>query len=279
MNHTWKVTVWGVRGSFPTPGAEFAEYGGSTSCICVDTKDRIVIFDGGSGLLKLGSRLRSSGRKRADILVSHLHMDHCLGLFGFPLFQDPHAQIHLYGSSHQGISFGRGLETLLGPPYWPLSLRDSPAHVEIHELIPGEGFRLAGTEGTAGEIKVSTMAGNHPDQSLLYRIDSNDKSVIYALDCELDEDTKRSITAFSQGGSLLIWDACFSEEELPLRRGWGHSSWQEGSCLRQKAGAGMALMTHFSSGYTDSFLREQERLCAEADPCSRFAKEGLEILL
>lgn len=279
MRNIWKVNVWGSRGSFPMTGADFAEYGGNTSCISVDYGEGIVIFDGGSGLPELGQWLRESGRKRADILVSHLHMDHCLGLFSFPLFLDPHARIHLYGTSHQGTGFLQGLETLLGPPYWPLRLKDYPAHVEVHELAPGESFHLAGAGNTSVPLTVHTLAGKHPNQSLIYRMEGNDKSVIYALDCELDEEMTKKLTAFAQGGSLLIWDASFTEEDLALHRGWGHSSWKEGIALRRDAGAARALMAHFSSGYTDGVLREQERLCALADPASLFAREGLEITI
>ncbi len=308
MTDKWKVKVWGSRGSFPTPGADFVEYGGNTSCISVDYGDGLVIFDGGSGLLELGRSMKECGRKRVDILVSHLHMDHCLGLLGFPMFLDPHARIHLYGSPHQGMGFRESLETLLGPPYWPLGLKDFPAHVEVHELTPGESFRLDGTgepllrdgfrpdgieEPAPGEdfrldgtkkpapasVTVRTLAGNHPNQSLIYRMDSNDKSVIYTLDCELDEQMKRGLATFAQGGSLLIWDASYMEEELPLRRGWGHSSWQEGVAMRRSAGAAKVLMSHFSSGYTDAVLREQERLCTLTDPASLFAREGMEILI
>lgn len=294
MKDKWKVRVWGSRGSFPAPGAHFLEYGGNTSCISVDYGNGVAIFDGGSGLLELGRQMKENGKKRADILVSHLHIDHCLGLLGFPLFLDPHAQIHLYGSPHQGTGFRQGLETLLGPPYWPLGLRDFPAHIEIHELTPGESFRLTGTEKSAhGEglrpagtedltsapVTVRTLAGNHPNQSLIYRMDGNDKSVIYTLDCELDEQMKRELTEFARGGSLLIWDASFMEEDLPLRRGWGHSSWKEGIDLRRNAGVARILMAHFSAEYTDAALRKQERLCTLADPASLFAREGMEIII
>lgn len=279
MEHKWKITVWGVRGSLPAAGIDYMEYGGNTSCILADCGDRIVIFDGGSGLIPLGSALRSMGQKRIDILVSHLHMDHCLGLFGFPLFHDPQARIHLYGAPQEGKSFRTNLEGLLRPPYWPLGLKDFAAQVEVHELTPGESFRLAGDQRLSEALTIRTLPGNHPNQSLLYRLERGDKSVIYALDCELDDHFRRSLTDFARNGSLLIWDANFTENDYLRHKGWGHSTWEQGIALRQSAGAGTVLMTHYSTGYTDSFLREQERLCARADPSSRFAKEGMEIIL
>lgn len=277
MKNIWKVNVWGVRGSFPVSGPDFMAYGGNTSCISVDCGEQFVVFDAGSGLISLGRHLNRTGKSRIHILISHLHMDHCLGLFGFPLFHDPHAVIHLYGSAHEGISFHKALEALLGPPYWPVGLEDFTAHVEVHEIIPGAAFRLAGDEGLSEKLILRTLPGNHPNQSLLYRLEGNDKSVIYALDCEMNESVRHSLTEFSGEGNLLIWDSNFTEEDLALHRGWGHSTWTEGIALRRGAGAGTVLMTHYASDYTDGFLQAQELSCTRTDPAAIFAREGMQI--
>ncbi len=277
MKNAWKVNIWGVRGSLPVSGSDFMTYGGNTSCISVDCGKQLVVFDAGSGLISLGRHLRHTGRSGLHILISHLHMDHCLGLFGFPLFHDPHAVIHLYGSAHEGISFQKALETLLGPPYWPIGLKDFAAHVEVHEIIPGAAFRLAGSDDLSEKLNLRTLSGNHPNQSLLYRLESNDRSVIYALDCEMNEAIRHSLTDFSKGGSLLIWDANFTEEDLARHRGWGHSTWTEGIALRRSAGVGTVLMTHYASDYTDEFLQTQELSCTRTDPAALFAREGMRI--
>src|SRR4029079_4789585 len=53
-----RLTLLGVRGSTPAPGAEFVRYGGHTSCVAVfgdgDTTPRIVL-DAGTGLRSLPS--------------------------------------------------------------------------------------------------------------------------------------------------------------------------------------------------------------------------------
>ena len=111
-----------MRGAISMPEADYLEYGGHTSCISADFGGRLVILDAGSGLTGLGLRMRREGRKRADILLSHLHIDHVSGLFGFPLLFDPEAQIHLFG--RQGA--GKHLSALAGTPYWPLGFSDVP---------------------------------------------------------------------------------------------------------------------------------------------------------
>jgi phosphoribosyl 1,2-cyclic phosphodiesterase len=47
--------------------------------------EHIIIFDGGSGLMPLGKRLLAAGTPiDADILFSHFHLDHVIGL---PFFE------------------------------------------------------------------------------------------------------------------------------------------------------------------------------------------------
>lgn len=274
-----KITVWGVRGSFPVAKTDFMEYGGNTSCISAQCGQRLVVFDAGSGLLELGNALSPAGKKRIDILFSHLHMDHCLGLFGFRPFHDPEAEIHLYGSRHDNMGFRELLEKLIRTPYWPVGLENCAARIQVHEVSPGESFRLAGDEASSAGPTIHTMAGNHPNQSLLFRLEHGGKSVIYALDCEMDRKTQASLTTFARNGSLLIWDASYTEPDLLRYRGWGHSSWEEGIALGRAAGVGSVLMTHYSSEYTDCFLHGQEALATGFDPICRFAKEGMEFSL
>ena len=112
------------------------------------------------------------------------------------------------------------------------------------------------------------MEGNHPGGSLLYRLEemtdenggykTGGKSLVYGLDCEINEDIFSACAAFAKESSLLIWDAGFAGEDL--RPGWGHSTWQQGIAMRQAAGAERVLMTHYNWAYSDTFLWRQEEL-------------------
>lgn len=275
MEKEWTVSVWGVRGSLPVPEVGFLDYGGNTSCVSVENETGIVVFDAGSGLVRLGDSLRHKSVKRVDILISHLHIDHCMGLFGFQMLHDPEAEIHLYGSAERKNGFREGLEALLGAPYWPVGLRDFRAQVRLHEIRAGESFRLQEKES----MTIHTLPGNHPGGSLLYRLERGGRSVVYALDCETDEDMFRKLAAFSKDSGLLIWDAGIAPGELERYRGWGHSSWEQGIALRRAAGAKRVLMTHYSLDYTDVFLREQEYLALQKDSACCFAREGMKAVI
>ena len=128
MDEIWKITVWGVRGSLPRPSPVCMEYGGNTVCTGVEYGDHVLILDAGTGLLSLGQTLASrTDVKRLDILLSHFHIDHVLGLYAFPPFFSLDKEIHLYG----GTGLTRYLKTLMGPPFWPLRLQELPAHLEF----------------------------------------------------------------------------------------------------------------------------------------------------
>lgn len=266
MKQQWQLTVWGVRGSAPKPAPDCAAFGGNTVCTALEHPGGIVILDAGTGLAFLGQTL--AGRqevKRLDILISHFHIDHLMGLFLFPPLFQPDMTIRLYG----GAGMAQALDTLIGPPFWPVGLRDFPARVECHELSPGERFALSG-------LSVCTMAGNHPGGSILYRLNGAGKSLTYALDCETDAHIFPALADFARGSNLLVWDASFAPAKL--RPGWGHSTWEQGLQLARAAGAGQVLMTHYDWSYTDAFLRRQQ-LPAEQDALCRFAKEGMVIVL
>lgn len=278
MGEAWSVEVWGVRGSAPKAHRDFLRYGGNTSCIFAKCGQEAVIFDAGSGLLGLGKVLAQEGVKKVHILLSHLHMDHICGLFGFSLFLDPVAEVHLYGNIEGGIGFRERLKGLLGSPYWPLGLADFSACVKIHEVMPGTSFYLAGIKEDR-RLTVHTLEGNHPGGSLLYRVEGEEKSIIYGLDCELNDAMFQALREFSREGSLLIWDANFADEDLERCKGWGHSSWRQGITLGKEAQVKMVLMTHYSGEYTDEFLQRQQELAGREDASCCFAREGMVIQL
>lgn len=266
MKQEWRITIRGVRGSASRPSPDCMEYGGNTVCTALERQGRIIVLDAGTGLASLGQELTDRADvKRLDILLSHFHMDHILGLFSFqPLF-DPDMEIHLFG----GAGLERCLKTLIVQPFWPLGIGEFPARLIFHEIRPGDLFDLDG-------LSVSTMAGNHPGGSILYRLDGAGKRLTYALDCEADERIFPALAEFAHGSGLLIWDASFTNSDL--RPGWGHSTWEQGLELGRAAGIGQVLMTHFSWEYSDEFLRRQEKLAGQAGTC-RFAKEGMVISL
>ena len=271
MGDTWTLKVWGVRGSFPAPGAEFLNYGGNTCCLSLEWGDTLAVLDGGSGLAALGQYIAREKRRRVDIFLSHLHLDHVMGLFPFAPRYDRTAEIHLYGAP----GFANELTRLIGSSLWPVDLADGRAHILFHEVWDGKPFSLAG--GAAPGLTVTALEGNHPGGCCYYRLEDGGHSLVYALDCELSGDMAPRLTAFARGADLLVWDASFVPEDF--KPGWGHSTWREGLALGRAAGVRQVLMTHYSREYTDEFLQGQEALARETDSGCLFAREGMVIRL
>ena len=264
MEENWRVTVWGVRGSSPTPEAAFLDYGGNTSCFSVDCGGDLAVFDAGSGLAGLGeSMVRPGGPRRADLFLSHLHLDHVQGLVAFrPLFF-PSKEIHLYGRP----GLGEALDRLLSPPWWPVGLGDFLANVRIHEICPGGAVSLP------GGASVEVLEGRHPNGCFYYRLEGGGKRVVYALDCEPDGEMARRLADFAQGADLLVWDADFVEADF--KPGWGHSTWRRGVDFAREADVKRVLMAHYATNHDDAFLREQEALACQVSSSAYFAKEGM----
>ena len=60
MDAAGTLTFWGVRGSIPAPGLHTITFGGNTSCVSVDYREHVIIFDAGSGLRQLGLALMAA---------------------------------------------------------------------------------------------------------------------------------------------------------------------------------------------------------------------------
>lgn len=273
MQQACKLTVWGVRGSFPRSEKEYLGYGGNTSCFSLEWGEKLIVLDGGSGLARLGEALAGKGGKEIHILFSHLHMDHVMGLLYFAPMFHPETQIHLYGGSQGKDTLRISLERLFRNPYWPLEIGDFPAGITFHDIEAGQGFCIGSGDGIAVDI----LSGCHPGGSLLYRLKCGGRSVVYTLDCETDREMENRLAKFSQNADILIWDAHFAPADF--KKGWGHSTWRQGISVKQAAGCGQILMTHYSWDYTDDFLKEQERLASAEDKGCKFAREGMEIKL
>src|SRR5262245_47316677 len=77
----------GVRGSTPCEGAQYARYGGHSSCVAIDAPGhQPIILDLGTGVRALGAQLGAM-ELHATVLLTHLHWDHVQGL---PFFAPMH---------------------------------------------------------------------------------------------------------------------------------------------------------------------------------------------
>ena len=94
------MTVLGARGSVPVEGNSFSVYGGATSCFKVEAGDEEIYLDAGSGIVSA----KPSPHSRLTILLTHMHLDHVVGLPFFLALGQPRRPIDIYARSCSGLT-------------------------------------------------------------------------------------------------------------------------------------------------------------------------------
>lgn len=258
----FRLTVLGARGSVPV--CRSSVFGGDTSCYLVEAGDEHVFLDAGSGLI-FAPEL--SG-KAPVILLSHLHLDHILGLGMYPRLSEKGAVTRLRLPCSSAAEAGELLAALYAPPFWPLPLTDYAGRLDI-ETIP-RAFSV-------GEIEIDTMQGRHPGGCVIFRLRYSGKALVYVTDYEPDDASFEALTTFSRGAALILYDAQYTRAEYEKRRGFGHSTAGKGIELLEKSGAKQLLLIHHDPHATDEELLRRERELGRADV--RYARQGEEIKL
>jgi phosphoribosyl 1,2-cyclic phosphodiesterase len=266
-----KVTFWGVRGSLPAAAPDTVRYGGNTSCVEVRPRDGgLVVLDAGSGIRRLGEHVAgvdvADGLQRVDVLLTHLHMDHILGLgFFAPLFS-PGLEVHLWGPSSTSLDLRGRLNRYLNPPLFPVRLPDLPCRVALHD-VPLGTFDLPGLEVTAELVC-------HPPPSVGYRLSDRGATCAYLPDHEpaLGSTQLTSTRAWTSGSDLavgvdlLIHDAQYTDEEYPSRVGWGHSTVSHAVAFAGLVEARHLVPFHHDPARTDDDLDRLWDVTAWATP-------------
>ena len=265
------VTFWGTRGSLPIPGPSTLVYGGHTCCVEVRLGSRLFMIDAGSGFEAAGVAFAKAGEcpARVDLLLSHLHHDHIMGLPFFPPMLAARQAITTYCGNLGGQSAAAALDKAFAPPLFPITLDQFPGQYEH------VGFKAGETLVFDDGISVATCPLRHPGGATGYRFDHAGHSVCYISDIE-HEDTGPDprVVDFCRDADLVIYDAMFTTTELPRCRGWGHSTWEAGVDLCRAADARALAAFHHHKHHDDAAMAAIDADVARALPGSFAAREG-----
>jgi len=218
-----KVNVWGCRGSLPSPGPENIIYGGNTSCVSVAKDDTLIILDGGSGIQRLG-KVITPEIKELHVLLTHLHIDHTMGLGFFQPMYNPNIQVHIWGPSTALEPLLHRLRRYFSPPLFPVRMNELPNHPIIHEV--------GNSEFTIGDLQVKSAYICHPGPTLGYRVTDGNAVFAYMPDHEpalgsanFPHDPEwTSGFEIAENADLLFHDGQYTHTEYMTKIGWGHSS-------------------------------------------------------
>lgn len=252
-----RVSFYGVRGSTATPGPSTVRYGGNTVCVAVRTlDDTLLMLDIGTGARVLGDELVAAGKlpQPIHVFVTHCHWDHIMGApFFAPIYRkEAHVILHAL-SEHAADRISRAV--LFDGEHFPVRLSDIPARLE---RPPFATARMR-----VGSATISTIKLNHPGGCDGFRIDDADgASVCYLTDNELGGPIPPDVlvapvdelTRFARGCGLMIHDAQYMPDDMPQKRGWGHSVVDDVLTLGKQAEARVVALHHHDPWRDDHAL-------------------------
>lgn len=259
-----KLSVLGARGSMPVSGGAFVLFGGASSCYMLRAGDQTLFLDAGSGL----AAAPTDFPRLPHILLSHLHLDHVLGLGMYPRLLQAGRETVIHVPVPPGEAPSAALSKLYAPPFWPLRLDAYTGAVRFEPLH----FPLS-----LGPLLVEGIPGHHPGGCWLMRVSCGEKSLVYATDYEYEEGSFARLAELSRGAELILFDGQYSEAELAGRKGFGHSCPEAGLELLRRSGAKRLLLVHHDPQRTDAELLARE--AALGAPNAAFARQGEEITL
>jgi phosphoribosyl 1,2-cyclic phosphodiesterase len=288
-----QITFWGVRGSYPVPGAATVRYGGQTSCVeARSSKGDTLIVDAGTGMRALGNKLmrEANAPMQYHVLLSHVHWDHIQGLPFFSPAYIPGTKISVYALLTAADELHQVIGGITRHEFFPMPLEAVPAVFEFHQVEPG-------IELDIGPFHVTPIALNHPFGSVGYRVDCDNQSWAYVSDTApfnrvlhkqhflsgpepLSDDDKVALGAMRDAlvrrlinVDTVVYDTHFTQDEYARFPHYGHSTPDQALEICAEARVRRLVLYHHAPSHTDE---QMDKIAAEY--LSKGALAGIEVL-
>jgi len=269
-----KIRLWGVRGSTPTPERRNSRHGGNTPCVEVRLANgTLIVLDCGSGLRALGKSLLREFDEHpihGYVFMTHFHWDHIQGIpFFLPLYRK--GNVFLFHSVlRKGLELRGAVEGQMVNPYFPV---DMTAMGAVRHF-----FDLDENPINLNNAIISSAPLSHPQECVAYRIEADGGVFVFATDTEPGSPFHdRSLRDLAQGADVLVYDTQYTPEQLlGDRKGWGHSSWLEGTRIAHECGVKQLVLFHHDPDNDDAFVDGLVEKARQEFPHVTGAAEGME---
>ncbi len=238
-----KLITHGCRGSIPNPSKEMLKYGGNTTCFELNMDDFQVFFDTGSGF----QNAVLDDNKQKIIVFSHFHHDHLQGLAFNKYLITAEKKTFICSALVNAEKLNKIIRRYFSGDFFPLDLFENLDNVTFSNFTDVQTM-------VSGEFKIETIKLNHPGGSYGYSVTRNNKKCVFLCDNEFTTSQADELKIFAENADMVIWDGMFTEEELRVKTGWGHSSIQQGIDFFSSLNCGEIIISHHAPYRTDAEL-------------------------
>jgi ribonuclease Z len=268
----------GTAGSMPTAAR-------GLPAIVVRAGGEQLLFDCGEGTQQ--QLLRSIGLPELDaIFVTHLHLDHWLGLIGVIKTFDLRGRsrpLTIHGPPGLRALFA-GLAPVLGRSSYPLVLEELEPHAEVRfdsyvvaafpveHRVRAYGYALLEDERPGrfdadaavrlgvrpgpdfGRLQAGETVGDVSPEQVVGEPRRGRRVVISG-----DTAPCQAVEVYAHGADVLVHEATFMEDERERARQTAHSTARQAAELARDAGVGLLALTHLSTRYFPREVRDEAR--------------------
>jgi phosphoribosyl 1,2-cyclic phosphodiesterase len=205
------------------------------------------------------------------IFLTHFHWDHVQGTpFFLPLYRETN-EFQFYSVRRQESDLRAAIEGQMANPFFPVNMTILRSVRHFQDIDYGS---LA-----VGAAVVRSAPLNHPQGCAAYRIEADGRVFVLATDTEPGSPLHdRSVRDLAAGADVLVYDAQYTPEQLRSdRKGWGHSSWLEGTRIAKECGVKHLFLFHHDPDHDDEFVDGLVEKARSEFPHTTGAAEGLEV--